>query len=66
MAEGGLDEYESWRCAGDTSRFCPPEGCPKGYCAIAHGWKNGDESPDECTGKRMHWTTELAIRAGHD
>ena len=46
-------DYESWRCANDDKRFCPPEGCPKWYgCARDHGWTPGQPSPDACTGKR--------------
>lgn len=42
----------SWRCAKNTWKFCPSEGCPKSYgCARDHGWKLGNKSPGECSGK---------------
>ena len=42
---------QSWRCANNDNKFCPPEGCPKRYgCAREKGWKMGDESPRECQG----------------
>lgn len=53
MAEGGLDEYASWRCCRNINQFCPPEGCPKHYgCARDQGWRPGMPSPDGCTGHR--------------
>lgn len=54
MAEGGHDG--AWYCAHRPQftyglrNFCPPEGCPKGYCARDDGWNFGDPSPDRCTG----------------
>lgn len=55
MAEGGHDG--AWYCGNRPQfdeqgqcNFCPEEGCPKGYCALDAGWKNGDPSPDRCTG----------------
>lgn len=54
-------DYQSWRCAHDETKFCPPEGCPKvarnadgGWvdygCAREKGWRFGDDSPRECQG----------------
>ncbi len=55
MPEGGHDG--AWYCAHRTQfdadglrNFCPPEGCPKGFCARDDGWQHGDASPDRCTG----------------
>lgn len=51
MPEAGLDEWTSWRCGNDNSKFCPPEGCPKHYgCAIEHGWRDGMPTPNGCLG----------------
>lgn len=39
MAEIGPDYEGSWRCAGDTTKFCPMEGCPASSgCAREKGW----------------------------
>ncbi|MCP1757727.1 hypothetical protein ACVII1_001281 [Bradyrhizobium elkanii] len=52
MAEVGLDEWASWRCIHDSSKFCPPEGCPKSYgCARDDGWKPGLPTPDGALGR---------------
>jgi hypothetical protein len=49
MSEAGLDEWQSWRCSNDATKFCPPEGCPKDYgCARMKGWQTGEPSPREC------------------
>jgi hypothetical protein len=51
MAEGGLDEWQSWRCCRDDKKFCPPEGCPKSYgCARERGWTKGMPTPNGCIG----------------
>lgn len=51
MPEGGLDEWTSWRCGNDASKFCPSEGCPKSYgCARDHGWLPGMPPPNGCLG----------------
>ncbi len=43
-----------FRCVDADWKFCPPEGCPKWYgCARKQGWKLGDPSPPECTGKAL-------------
>lgn len=54
MPEGGHDG--AWYCGKRPQfdekgrrNFCPPEGCPKGYCVRDVGWRHGDPSPDECT-----------------
>lgn len=56
MAEGGLDEYESWKCSKSAERFyCPPEGCPAAYgCAREKGWLPYMPSPPECQGRQPH------------
>lgn len=42
-------EYEgAWRCGRDESKFCPIEGCSKGYCALTMGWREGEPTPIEC------------------
>ena len=47
MAEGGLDEWTSWRCGNDDTKFCPPEGCPQSYgCARERGWLPGMPTPN--------------------
>lgn len=55
MAEGGHDG--AWYCGhrdqfdvNGLRNFCPPEGCPKGFCARDNGWQHDDPSPDRCTG----------------
>lgn len=59
MPEGGHDG--AWYCGkrpqfddNGLRNYCPPEGCPKGFCAVDAGWKFGDPSPARCTG---HSTT---------
>jgi hypothetical protein len=44
---------EAWRCPkpGHAYNLCPPEGCPKDYCARDEGWLLGQPSPDKCTGR---------------
>lgn len=65
MPEAGLDEWESWKCARDTEKFCPPEGCPKNYgCARDHGWTPGMPSPDGCSGRR-HPPVEIVKTSLH-
>lgn len=69
MAEGGNDG--AWYCANRPQfdaeqgrNFCPPEGCPKGYCALDAGWKHGDPSPDRCTGAPI--VDQAGEAAGYD
>lgn len=52
MAEGGHDG--AWYCGkrpqfdeSGLRNFCPPEGCPKGYCALDAGWHHSEPSPRE-------------------
>jgi hypothetical protein len=66
MAETQPDYEGAWYCGnrpqfdGNKLRnFCPPEGCPKGYCARDAGWRFGEPSPAECT----HTPTPPALRA---
>jgi hypothetical protein len=50
---GNMNEaFEVWWCANDSKKACPHEGCPANYgCAREHGWRPGQPSPPECTGR---------------
>lgn len=56
MAEAQPDFEGAWYCgrrpqfdAKGLRNFCPPEGCPLGYCARDAGWKFGEPSPRAVT-----------------
>lgn len=68
MAEGGLDEFGAWYCGNRPQfseqgfrNFCPPEGCPKGFCAMDAGWKHGEEAPPQCRGVVSPPPTEAVV-----
>lgn len=58
MAETQPDHEGAWYCASRPQfdedglrNYCPPEGCPKGFCARDDAmWQFGEPSPRRCQG----------------
>lgn len=49
-------DFEAWRCCHENAGenlFCPPEGCPKSFCARDNAWLPGMDSPAECVGYQV-------------